>query len=193
MSEWLKVDGLIKTLLQLGANKAAVVNVSDITFDRRFREQCVSNACGCYGKNYMCPPDVGDIDALIARAQSYDKALVYQYVGELEDSFDIEGMMEAGKVMHRLTQQLRQVTKGSAFQDALHLGGGACRLCRICAKLEGVPCRHPDEAVSSLEVHGIAVSELAKLANMNYINGQNTVTYFGAMLYKSNGVMSIDE
>ena len=38
--------------------------------------------------------------------------------------------------------------------------------------------------MASLETYGIAVSELAALAGMNYINGSDTVTYFGAVLYK---------
>jgi hypothetical protein len=39
----------------------------------------------------------------------------------------------------------------------------------------------------SLEAYGINVSELAKAAGMNYINGQNTVTYFGAVLFSLDG------
>lgn len=37
-----------------------------------------------------------------------------------------------------------------------------------------------DQAVSSLEAYGVAVYELANLSGMKYINGPNTVTYFGA-------------
>nr|WP_305142352.1 DUF2284 domain-containing protein [uncultured Acetatifactor sp.] len=44
------------------------------------------------------------------------------------------------------------------------------------------PCRFPDMAISSLEAHGINVSRLAAECGMKYINGQNTVTYFGAVL-----------
>jgi hypothetical protein len=39
----------------------------------------------------------------------------------------------------------------------------------------------------SLEAYGINVSELAKSAGMKYINGQDTVTYFGAVLFSVNG------
>ena len=37
--------------------------------------------------------------------------------------------------------------------------------------------------MSSLATYGINVSKLAKAAGMKYINGQNTVTYFGAALF----------
>ncbi|MBQ6707279.1 MAG: DUF2284 domain-containing protein [Clostridia bacterium] len=178
------MEQTIEKLLSWGAYKAAVVEVEDIEFDRRFREQCASNACGCYGKNYMCPPDAGDIDELIDRARRYDKALVYQTVSALEDSYDFEGMMEAGKRHHRLTCRLREAIAAQGRLDVLHLGAGGCRECPVCAKAEGLPCRKPELATPSLEAYGIAVSKLATLAGMKYINGQDTVTYFGAMLYK---------
>ncbi|MBM3708346.1 MAG: DUF2284 domain-containing protein, partial [Actinobacteria bacterium] len=37
--------------------------------------------------------------------------------------------------------------------------------------------------ISSLEAYCMNVSTLAGLCNMKYINGQNTVTYFGAFLF----------
>ena len=180
------MDGLLNKLLEWGAYKVAFVDVADIEFDRRFREQCASNACGCYGKNHMCPPSVGDIDELIARAQSYDKALVYQTVSELEDSYDFEGMMEAGRRHHQLTRCLREAVVARGMGDVLLLGAGGCRECPVCAKVDNLPCRHPEVATPSLEAYGIAVSKLAAQAGMKYINGQDTVTYFGAMLYKEN-------
>jgi len=177
------MEKLMEKLLQWGAYKAAIVPVKDIVFDRRFREQCASNACGCYGKNHMCPPDVGDIDELIARAKQYDKALVFQTVTPLEDSYDFEGMMEAGKGLHRLVRRVREELCAGGAGDVLILGGGACRECEVCAKRDNLPCRKPEVATPSLEAHGIAVSQLATLAGMKYINGQDTVTYFGAVLY----------
>lgn len=178
------METLREKLLEWGAHRAAIVSVNDIVFDRRFREQCASNACGCYGKNYMCPPDVGEIDELIRYAQQFDKALVFQTVTPLEDSYDFEGMMEAKKSLHRLLSRAREGICRNRFRDVLLLGGGACAECETCAKQKELPCRKPERAIPSLEAHGIAVSHLATLAGMNYINGQNTVTYFGAILYR---------
>lgn len=178
------MEQTIEKLLSWGAHKAAVVEVGEIEFDRRFREQCASNACGCYGKNYMCPPDVGDIDRLIDEARQYDKALVYQTVSALEDSYDFEGMMQAKEQHHRITCRLREEMASQGRRDVLHLGVGGCPGCPVCAKVEGLPCHHPEIAIPSLEVYGVAVSKLAAQAGMKYVNGQDTVTYFGAMLYK---------
>lgn len=174
---------LIDGALALGAYKASVIEAKEIVLDRAFRDMCASNACGVYGKCYMCPPDVGDIDALMAEVGEYDYALVYQTVTELEDSFDFEGMIEAKKKSYPLAQGIRQIFADLKITTALHLGAGGCGVCKTCAKPEGKPCRFPDKAMPSLEAYGVNVSELAKAAGMKYINGQDTVTYFGAVLF----------
>ena len=175
---------LIDQALRLGAYKAAVIPVDRIHFDRSFRSLCESNACGNFGMCWMCPPDAGDIDELIAEAKTFSKALVYQTVGKLEDSFDIDGMLEAGEQQNQLAQKISDQFSSLPFEKALHLGAGGCRVCPVCAKRTGEPCRFPDRAMASLETYGVAVSELAESCGMKYINGQNTVTYFGAFFYR---------
>jgi len=179
------MDDLEQIVIELGAYKAARIAVKDISFDRSFRTLCESNACGNYGKSYMCPPDAGDIDMLIAKARSYDYAIVYQIVGTLEDSYDFEGMMEAGQSLNHLAQAISTEFSVLPFSKTMHLGAGGCRVCEVCAKREDVPCRFPDKAMSSLETYGINVSELAVPCGMKYINGKNTVTYFGAFFIKN--------
>jgi len=168
----------------LGAYRAEIVMVADISLDASFRTLCESNACGNYGRNYTCPPDAGDIHDLMEEIKSYKSALVYQTVGTLEDSYDLEGMMEAGLLHNQLAQKLWDFTDELGLNEVLHLGAGGCRLCEVCGKRQGVPCRHPKRAMKSLETYGINVSLLAPLAKMKYINGQNTVTYFGAVFLK---------
>lgn len=71
-------EELAQEIQTLGAFRTGTAAVKDITFDRGFRALCEQNACGNYGKSWMCPPDAGDIDTLIARAKSYEIAVVYQ-------------------------------------------------------------------------------------------------------------------
>ena len=123
------------------------------------------------------------IDKLMNEISEYRYALVYQTVTELEDSFDFEGMVEAKKKSYPLAQSLRGLFDDSRIKKTLHLGAGGCGVCRTCAKQTGEPCRFPEKAMPSLEAYGINVSELAKASGMKYINGQNTVTYFGAVLF----------
>ena len=176
-------SALAEQVRGLGAYKAGVVDLQDVRFDRAFRAMCETNACGNYGKCWMCPPDAGDIDALMNEAQSYQKALVYQTVGKLEDSYDFEGMMEAARLHNELSRALAKWFATLPFAKKLHLGAGGCHMCGVCTKRTNEPCRHPELAMPSLETYGINVSELAASSGMKYINGQNTVTYFGALLF----------
>lgn len=180
-------ETLSNTALKLGAYKVAIIDTNAIPLDRAFRDMCASNACGVYGKCYMCPPDVGEIDELMDKVGQYDYALVYQTVTELEDSFDFEGMMLAKKRTYPLAQKLRTVFHDMHIHTTLHLGAGGCGVCVTCAKITNEPCRHPQRAMPSLEAYGVNVSQLAKAADMKYINGQNTVTYFGAVLFCLDG------
>ena len=176
-------DRLAQIPLSLGAFRSAVIPVTEVETDASFRALCESNACGNFGRNWMCPPDAGDIHELMAELRTYTYALVYQTVTELEDSYDFEGMLDAGVSHNALMARLRNQLKGEGLSRVLHLGAGGCRMCPVCAKRTGEPCRKPDLAVASLETYGINVSKLAVAAGMKYINGQDTVTYFGAVLF----------
>lgn len=173
----------IRTVEQLGASHAALIDVKSISFDQSFRSLCASNACGNYGKCWTCPPDAGDIDFLIQRAKSYRYALVYQSISPLEDSFDYEGMQAAAVKHNALCRRVTKWAKAQSFRTMLSLGAGGCHVCAVCAKRTNDPCRHPEEALSSLETYGIDVSRLAQQAGLRYINGSNTVTFFGAVLF----------
>lgn len=177
MKKWTE---LIDTAVSLGVQKASLISVEDISFEPDFRNACIQNFCGMYGRCWMCPPDVGEVDELIHRAKRYRYALVFQTIFPLEDSYDIEGMLDSGKRHNDLIQTLSDQMQGEHF---LCLTAGACKVCDTCSKIEGIPCRFPEKATASLEAYGIDVSQLAKACGMNYINGINTVTYFGAFLF----------
>ena len=134
-------SALAEQVRGLGAYKAGVVDLQDVRFDRAFRAMCETNACGNYGKCWMCPPDAGDIDALMNEAKSYQKALVYQTVGTLEDSYDFEGMMEAARLHNELSRALAKWFATLPFAKKLHLGAGGCHMCGVCAKRTNEPCR----------------------------------------------------
>ena len=176
-------EQMISEACRLGADRAAVIPAAELVTDSCFRDMCMANACGVYGKCWMCPPDVGEIDTLMAEVKQYDHVLVYQLIGRLEDSFDVEGMAEAKQAHRRLAQSLKQIVDTLPLSRVLHLGCGGCGVCRPCAKVKGEPCAHPELAMSSLEAYGIHVSKMAASAGMKYINGTNTVTYFGAVLF----------
>lgn len=173
---------MIAIALDAGALKATVIDTDSIVLNATFRDICKSNGCGMYGRCWMCPPDIGDIEPLMAEVRGYKHGLLYQTVADIEDSFDIEGMQEAGK-RHVMVSQRLEAFLMLQLDKHLHLSCGGCRLCERCAKLDGLPCRDPERAMPSMEGYGIDVYNTCKPTELKYINGQNTVTYFGIVLF----------
>ena len=173
---------LIRLVLESGAAKAAVIPQKQIVLSAAFRDICAGNACGKYGRCWMCPPDIGDIELLMAQVRRWKHGLLYQTIAQIEDSFDIEGMSEGsrrhGDVSIAVENALAPVLGGH-----LHLSCGGCHLCERCARLDDLPCRFPEQALPSMEGYGIDVYNTAKPTDLKYINGQNTVTFFGIVLF----------
>jgi len=181
-------SNLIDAVLGMGAKNAAVIETARVELDASFRDMCVANYCGVYGKCWMCPPHIGEINKLMDDIRTYDYVLVYQTVSDIEDSYDIEGMHKAGTVHNKLAQRIKAEFSDLTHipvSDVLHLGAGGCRVCTECAKRKDEPCRFPDKAMSSLEAYGINVYKMSEAAGMKYINGVNTVTYFGAVFFRT--------
>lgn len=166
-----------------GVDHAAALSGDGVVYNTIFREICAQNSCGCYGACYMCPPDIGPIEELIAQARRYPQAILYQNIYEIEDSFDIEGMFDAKKAHHSCAQRIQNAVLPLLQHSFLHLEAGGCGMCERCAKRDQLPCRFPDRALSSMEGYGIDVYHTAANAGLKYVNGQNTVTYFGILLF----------
>ncbi|MFI3207539.1 MAG: DUF2284 domain-containing protein [Eubacteriales bacterium] len=175
---------LVEELYRLGARKVAEVAVEDIVFDENFVTMCKQNACGQYGRNYGCPPFMGPPETLIADAKTYQKAYVFQTIGTLEDSYDFEGMVEAGNIHQDICRDIDAWCKQHLEITFKTLANGSCSICETCAARTNEPCRFPEQVLHSLDVYCIFVSELAKVAGMKYINGQDTVTYFGLVFVR---------
>lgn len=178
-------ERLTQMALSEGATKATVIPGGQVALSKDFRDICATNACGKYGRCYMCPPDVGDIEPLMDKVRGFSRALVYQTISPLEDSFDYEGMVAAGHNHVQLSQRIQNKLPGLLPQGFLHLTCGGCRLCEACLKPQGLPCRFPDRALPSVESYGIDVYNTVKGTELKYINGPDTVTYFGMAFFDS--------
>ena len=176
-------QALVNLALQAGATKAEVMDGKRVVTNAVFRDICESNGCGSYGRCYMCPPHVGEIQQLMVKVHGYAYALIYQTISDIEDSFDIEGMLEAGTKHAWVSQRLQEMLEPSLREHSLHLTCGGCRLCDTCALVRGEPCVRPGKALPSMESYGVDVYNTVKDTQLKYINGQNTVTFFGMLLY----------
>ena len=168
-------------ITSVGFDNVNEIPTASLPFEPSLIQLCEQNTCGNYGRNYMCPPYVGNTEELIEKAKGYKRAIVFQKIYPLEDSFDIEGMQTAKADFGKRTQQVKTLCK-EIREKHLVLGAGGCTLCKKCGVITNEPCRFPDDAIASLESYSIFVSKLAAVCGMNYINGVNTVTYFGAVL-----------
>jgi len=166
-----------------GAKKAAFIDAKRIVLSSEFRDICKQNGCGNYHRCYMCPPDIGDIEVLMQKVRSFSRAMLYQTIGTLEDSFDIEGMTAAAMEHAQVSQRIQRGMPALWTGTFLHLTCGGCRLCEVCAQRTGEPCRHPGLPLPSLESYGVDVYQTTKDTELKYINGQNTVTFFGMVLW----------
>lgn len=176
------MENLVKQALQAGAKNAHVLKVKEIPFDPTLRDLCRSNLCGRYNRNYGCPPFVGDPETVIARAKTYEYALIMQTVSALEDSYDVEGMAEASERHNAMSREVAEWMKAE-YPASLLLAAGGCTLCERCAALDGEACRNPGKVLPSLSSFCINVAQTAGKCGMKYINGVNTVTYFSIVLF----------
>ncbi len=181
---WINEKYFLQKIVDLGATRAETIDPADIEVDASFRKLCQSNECGMYGKCWMCPPDIGEIEKLMKTTREFTLCFVYQTVGMLEDSFDFEGMVKAKKSHFAISRKIQQFFRFEQNSEFLLLSTGGCGVCNVCAKVSSSTCRYPQDAISSLEAYGVNVSQLAKLSGMPYSNGKKTVTYFGVVLVK---------
>jgi len=170
--------------LESGAAKATVIPQAQVVLSEEFYEICRGNACGNFGRCWMCPPDIGPVGELMERVRTYPLALLYQTIATLEDSFDIEGMIEAARNHAQVSQRVQAKVAPLVREGCFHLSCGGCNLCESCAKIENEPCRFPDKALIPMEGAGVDVYNTVKDTPLKYINGQNTVTYFGMVLFE---------
>ncbi len=169
---------------ELGAAHTGVLRTQDIVLSFDIRNMCRQNRCGKYAANWCCPPGVGRLEDLRARVLEYEKGLAVQGVYPLEDAYDYEGMLRAGESFRSLFCDLREKARQiSGIGQLLFLGAGGCGLCPACAYTEGLPCRTPEKALSSVEAYGVDVYQLLKSCKIPVVNGENTIFYTGLVLF----------
>lgn len=164
-----------------GVFQYGIVSPADVNFSEEVRKMCEVNTCRKYATTWACPPGIGTIDECRKRCQAFDKMLVFTAKYNLEDSFDYEGMMSGMNNFKQVSRNLEMAIK-PYLNNYLILSSEGCDICEQCTYPD-YPCRFPDKIYGSIEGYGIFVSELAKIAGINYINGKDTVTYFGALLF----------
>lgn len=177
-------DELIKIALDSNAANAAILETAAIQFHEDFRKACEKNFCRKYDTNWMGPPAIGPVAELMQKASRYAKGMLFQTEHAIASNFDMKRMLAAAKVHEKVFRTLiGRIRNDFPDEDILPLNAGCCSLCETCGYLTQEPCRHPDQAVSSVEAYGIHVIALQKSAGLPYYKGKESVIYVGLILF----------
>ena len=175
---------LVKIALESDAANAAILDTASIQFHEDFRKACEKNFCRKYDTNWMGPPAIGPIQDLRQKAVRYQQGLLFQTVHTVASNFDMKGMLAAAKIHEKVFRTLLAgIRKEFPEEEILPLNAGCCSLCEKCGYFTQEPCRHPDQAVSSVEAYGINVIALQKSAGLPYYKGKESVIYVGLILF----------
>lgn len=179
------IDKIERIAAETGFTQWGWLDVDQLNYYPEVRKPCEGNTCRGYGASWACPPAVGTLAECAQRVGQYHNMLLFSRAYRLEDSFDFEGMVESLHSFKKLVDAF-QDNLGGILTDYLLLSNEGCGRCAECTYPDG-PCRFPERLHHSLEGYGFVVNELARGAGIRYNNGTNTVTYFGALLFGSEG------
>jgi predicted metal-binding protein len=182
------LQSLLEQIKQTRIFQYGLAKPSAIQYRQDIREICKDNSCRQYGRTWACPPAVGTVEECKNRCLQYNTMLVFTGKFTLEDSFDFEGMTRSLQDFKRIAREVEAAAK-PYLKSYLVLSNESCNTCKTCAYPDA-PCRFPEQLHHSIEGYGILVSELAKQAAVNYNNGANTVTYFGALLFNDTEIVA---
>ena len=163
-------------IIEISIYQFGIISKTEIIFDQEIRKICEDNVCRLYGKSWACPPAVGTVDDW----RQYARALVFNAVYPLDNSFDYEGMIRGHSGFKDLCSRLYTVIKPQ-LHFFLILSNEGCKRCKNCT-YPSVKCRNSEMLSPSLEGFGSNVAKLEETANLKYMN-ENIVTYFGMLLY----------
>lgn len=166
---------------ECGFTVAEDLDVSTLEFLPEVRSMCAADRCQSYNKNWSCPPACCTLEEAAERAGSYSRGVLLQTVGDREDSYDFEAMVE---VSHRNREQFDALTDALRAQkaDVFPMSAGTCTRCEHCTYPDA-PCRFPEKVFPSMEACGLFVSKVCKDNQVPYYYGDDKIAYTCCVLY----------
>lgn len=173
-------EKLSEIALRAGFTKAGRLSADTLAVLPEVRKMCEQNTCGRYGKSWSCPPGCGSLSETQEKIARYHEGILLQTVGDLEDEFDGEGMMEAENRHKESLLRMRELME-EEYPNALFLGAGSCTVCKKCTYPDA-PCRFPEKRISSMEASGLLVLDVCKKNGMTYYYGSDKISYTSCVL-----------
>jgi len=165
---------------ECGFTYSAPLNVSTLEFLPEVRAMCNAKQCNKYDTTWSCPPVCPTLDEMRSIVTGYAGGVLVQTVGELEDSYDWEGIQDAG-ALHKENFERMQERIRKEYRSVFAMGAGSCTLCETCT-YPGEPCRFPDRMSSSMEACGLFVSKVCTDNGLAYNYGQNKIAFISCFL-----------
>lgn len=165
---------------EVGFDGTGECAASELRVMSEVRDMCRADLCHSFDKSWSCPPACGTLEEFQAIIGSKQLCLAFQTVMQMEDSFDVETMIEAGETQAARVRELSTKLK-NALPEALVLGSGTCVKCSQCTYPDA-PCRFPDDLLFSMEAAGLLVNEVCTSCGIPYNHGENTICYTGCVL-----------
>jgi predicted metal-binding protein len=175
--EFAKLETLAK---EIGFSYVGPLDPKTIDVKAEVRQMCEANTCRQYGKKWSCPPGCGDLETLRERIAGYKTGILVQTVGELEDDFDVETMIETEQ-QQKANMVALQKRILELYPNALAIGSGCCVHCENCTYPDA-PCRFPEKQMASMEAYGMVVTDVCRANNMKYYYGPGTLAYTSCFL-----------
>ena len=141
-----------------GFDIVAPMDPKKLEFLPEVRSMCAADKCHHYGKTWSCPPACGSLEEWKEKSSRYSKGLLLQTIGDREDSYDIEAMMEAADTNKAQVEAFAKQIR-AAGADVLLMSAGTCTRCQQCTYPDA-PCRFPDMMFPSMEACGLFVSKI---------------------------------
>lgn len=156
------------------------LDVTTIELKQEVRDMCASNTCGQYARRWSCPPGCGELEELRKNLEGKSYGILVQTVGDVEDQFDFEAMIEIEMEHKEHFNAMFAALREQGF-SALAIGSGCCMRCSKCTYPDA-PCRFPEEMVASMEAYGMLVLEVCKANGMQYYYGPEKLAYTSCFL-----------
>ena len=171
---------LAKTAKNCDFTHYAQLDISTLEFLQEIRDMCNPEQCRSYNKSWSCPPACASLEEMRERVKAYKTGILVQTVGDLEDSMDWDGIMEAG-AQHKENFGKMRKELSKKFPSILALGAGECKVCEACTYPDS-PCRYPEKMEISMEACGLFVSKVCTDNNLKYNHGPDTIAFTSCFL-----------
>ena len=174
-------EKLAAIAMDCGFTHCVLLDISTLEFLQEVRDMCNADKCGKYGTSWSCPPACASLDEMRELISDYSEGILVQTVGDLEDSFDWEGITDT-HARHKENFGKMWDAVGIVYPSVLAMGSGTCTQCEACT-YPGEPCRYPGRKAVSMEACGLYVSKVCSDNDLAYNYGQNKIGFTSCFIF----------